>query len=262
MKKIHEVKARVGIKNFHLTNKEREYLRRIGLSIDAVKLYELLQQKGKLTAQRAASYTYNFPSAEYRLFYDLEKHRLVRRLPGRPRAFEALPFSMGFKFSLQNTENNLHKLIHNVINQKDSPDQLEIIIGRQALYDAYLVLADKAQHQIWLYSIGIAFSERLESTQRNAAKRGVSIKHVVQQHKISNQHIISKWQRIGVRLRYLKQPRGFHFFIIDGSHVCITFSSPDDTENRLSILTDNSAAVELFAAQFQNLWQGAKDIAC
>lgn len=248
-------------KGFKLSREEQEYLRRIGLSIEAVHLYELLQQKGRLTAQSAASYTYDFPSAEYRLFYDLEKHRLVRRLPGRPRAFEALPMPIGLKLSLQTTENNLHKLIHGVIKQTNAVDHLEIIIGRQALYDAYLVLADKAQHEIWLYSIGIAFSEKLESIQRNAVKRGVSIKHVVQQHKISNQHVISKWQRVGVSLRYLKQPRGFHFFVIDQSKVCITFSSPEDTENRLSILTDNEAAVELFCAQFQNIWKSAKDIA-
>jgi sugar-specific transcriptional regulator TrmB len=246
---------------FKLTMEEYQYLRRIGLSIEAVHLYELLQQKGRLTAQKAASFTYDFPSAEYRLFYDLEKHRLVRRLPGRPRAFEALPLRTGLKSSLQNAENDLHKLIQGVIKETDATDQLEIIIGRQTLYDAYLVLADKAQHEIWLYSIGIAFSEKLEGTQRSAVKRGVSIKHVVQQHKISNQHVISKWQRIGVKLRYHKQQRGFHFFVIDSKQVCITFSNPSDTENRLSILTDNSAAVELFCTQFQNLWNGAKDIA-
>lgn len=249
-------------KRFKLSQDEQVYLRQIGLSIEAVHLYELLLQKGRLTAQKAASHTNNFPSAEYRLFYDLEKHRLVRRLPGRPRAFEALPVSMGLKFSLQTAQNDLHKLIQGVIKQTAAPDQLEIIIGRQALYDAYLLLADKAQHEIWLYSIGIAFSEKLENTQRNAAKRGVSIKHVVQQYKLSNQHIISKWQRIGVRLRYYKQPRGFHFFIIDRTHVCITFSNTNDTDNRLSILTDNLSAVELFSAQFQNLWNVARDIAC
>ncbi len=251
----------VASKKFRLSLEEQEYLRRIGLSVQAVHLYELLHQKGKLTAQRAASYTYDFPSAEYRLFYDLEKHRLVRRLPGRPRAFEALPLSTGLKSSFQATEKDLQQLIHSVISQKGSTDQLEIIIGRQALYDAYLRLANQAKHEIWLYSIGIAFSEKLESTQRATIKRGVSVKHIVQQHKISNQHIISKWQRIGVRLRYYKQARGFHFFVIDHTRVCITFSSPEDTENRLSILTDNPAAAQLFCAQFQSLWSMAEDIA-
>lgn len=257
MKKLHIEKS--DLESVGLSPDQRDYLRRIGLSIQAVLLYELLLRKGKLTAQGAAAYTGDFPSAEYRLFYDLESHRLVRRLPGRPRAFEALPLPIGLKSSLHDTEKELRELIGRTLKDNQiSSDSAEIVLGREALYDTYIRFAHTAEYEICLYSIGIAFSDKLETTQRAAIKRGVSIKHVIQQRSLSNQHVIAKWLRAGVRLRYLKQARGFHFFVIDRRVVCITFSDPEDTDNRLSILTDNPAVAELFMQQFQSIWLQAK----
>ncbi len=247
-------------KTVALNLEERSYLRRIGLSIQEVHLYELLLEKGRLSAQGAATYTGNFPSAEYRLFYELEKHRLVRRLSGRPMFFEAVTPEVGIKASLQANDRELRALISHTLNKPQASDELEIIIGRQALYDAYMRNAVAAKHEICLYSIGIAFSNSLESTQKAAIKRGVSVKHVIQQRSLSNQHVIAKWQRIGVRLRYLKQSRGFHFFVIDRRVVCITFSDPVDTDNRLSIRTDNSAVVQLFIKYFQDIWSQARTL--
>lgn len=241
---------------------QRVYLRRIGLSIGAVKLYDYLLSAGRLTAQDASRLTQDFPSAHYRLFYELESHKLVRKIQGRPVAFAALPLQLGFKFSFQNNMRELHHLsgIPDKNNKSNPEADTEIIVGRQSLYDAYERLANKAKHEICLFSIGIAYSVRLEKTQRSAIKRGISIKHVVQQRKLSNQHVIAKWLRIGVKLRHLKTQRGFHFFVIDRTNVCITFSEPEDTENRLSVITNNKSATELFVSQFHDIWQRANVI--
>jgi sugar-specific transcriptional regulator TrmB len=244
-----------------LSDQQKQYLRKIGLSLEAVRLYELLLQKGRMTAQRAASLTQDFPSAKYRLFYELENHQLVRRIPGRPRSFEPVALSLGLKASLLDNQSVLERLLDLGTIQKQPEDGMaQILIGRRALYEVYIRYASEAMHEIHLYSIGIAFSKELETVQRAAVRRGVSIKHVIQQRKLSNQHIISKWHRAGVRLRYLRQPRGFHFFVIDGTMACITFSDPVDTDNRLSIVTTNEAAIEMFTAQFQGIWQQAEVI--
>lgn len=245
-----------------LSGEQKSYLRRLGLSMGAVQLYGLLLEKGRLTAQDASVLTLDFPSAKYRLFYELEKRQLVRRIRGRPLVFEALPLSLGLKASFQDNQQKLRQFIGPYLtNETGGPaGDAKLIVGRQALYDAYIRLADQAKHEICLFSIGIAYSDSLEKVQRKTIKRGVSIKHVVQQRKLSNQHIITKWLRAGVRIKYLKLEQGFHFFVIDNAHVCITFSDPNETENRLSILTDNHVAIELFAGQFRYLWQQAEAI--
>lgn len=270
MSKVLNNRVKVGPREAHLRHlskitlnaNQRAYLRRLGLSIGAVKLYDYMLQGKRLTAQDAAALTLNFPSAHYRLFYELENNKLVRRIRGRPLSFEALPLPLGLRSSFQNSLRELRQLsgISNANGKSSSGTHSEIIIGRQSLYDAYEKLAGEAKHEIYLFSIGIAYSTRLEKTQRFAVKRGVSIKHVVQRKKLSNQYVIAKWLRAGVKLRYLKLKQGFHFFVIDNTYVCISFSDPDDTENRLSILTNNETAIQLFTGQFRYLWQQAKAI--
>lgn len=234
-----------------------EYLKRIGLSDDAVELYDLLLVKDKLTAQDAATYTGHFPSAHYRLFYALEKRNLVRKTSKKPITYVPLPLEEGLPASLQQTEKKLKQLIKQ---SATKGGDVRIILGREDLYAAYAEVAAKAKYEIWVYSIGIAFSEQLEEVQRAAVNRGVSIHHIIQQKKLSNRLVISKWLRAGVRLKYLQKPRGFHFFLIDEQTVCVTFSDPDDTENRFSIMTKNPAAVDIFSSYFMQLWGEAKKI--
>ncbi len=241
-----------------LTRFESEYLHRIGLSFDAIRVYELLLATKQMTARELADKLLLFPSAIYRLCYELETAKLIRVVRVRPRQFAAINKALGLEASYEQQTHLLQKLIK--IAQLSSSDKTELIIGRQPLYDAYLQHARHAKHDIRVYSIGIAFSEELEQIQKAARKRGVIIWHVIQQQKLSNQHVVSKWQRVGVRLRYLPKARGFHFYIIDTKLVCITFSDPNDTENRLSVVTDNQAAVDLFGSQFQVIWNQARDI--
>ena|GEM_PF-2539476 len=244
-----------------LTDVERSYLHKIGLSKHAVELYNLLLVLGPLTAQAVTSHRSRFVSAQYRLFYELEAHNLVRRDGGRPRTFTALPLTLGLQSSLVSTEKQLESMLAKSLSgTEQSSDILEIIHGRQAMYDSYVHLAARAEKEVCIYAIGIAFSDKIEATHRSLIRRGVRIRHIVQQHKISNLHVISKWLKLGVKLRYLPQPRGFHFFLVDGHQICITFSDPHDTDQRFSILTDNQAAARLFQETFENLWREAQDI--
>ena len=238
------------------TDTTYQYLRQIGLSKHAVELYELLLERGPLSAQEAAVNTEAFASAQYRLFYELESRELVRRLSGRPLRFEALPLSDGLQASLLNQERQLESLV----NHAASDDVASLLIGRQKVYDTYMRLAANATQQICIYAIGIAYSEDLARTQTNAVARGVAIRHVVQEVKPSNYYVIDRWLRLGVQLRTLKRPRGYHLTIIDGTSAIVTFSNPSNTEERVSLLTHNPNIISLFQAQFESVWRHAKAV--
>lgn len=246
----------MGIK---LSKSEYEYLRRIGLSFDAIDVYELLLDGHELTAHEISLKLHLFSSAIYRLCYELEAAKLIIIMKVRPMRFAAIGKQTGFNASFENEKRILSNLIK-YSGQESSEREAEIILGRQALYDMYVNQAALARHSIRVYAIGIAYSEDLEKVQVSARRRGVSIHHIVQQKKPSNQHVIAKWQRLGVRMKHMLMERGFHFYLIDEDLVCVTFSSPDDTENRLSFATNNKAAIELFSAQFEMLWREAREI--
>lgn len=242
----------------HLLNKDqKDYLDEIGLSKHAIRLYELLLIMGPLSAQDAATHTLDFPSAHYRLFYELERCGLIRRSTGRPTVFTALPLHLGLETSLKRRESQLEKLLKN---ESDKSSDIRIILGRKALYDTYIDCVMAAKEEVNIYSIGIAYSKKLEKSQRQLTQNGVRIRHIIQKHRPSNYHVVHKWLRAGVKLRYLKKTHGFHFFTVDKKWVCITFSDSEDTENRLSILTDNQPATELFRTQFEQLWASARNI--
>jgi hypothetical protein len=215
---------------------------------------------GKLTAQDAATHTFDFPSAHYRLFYELERHKLVRRHTGRPRSWSALPTDVGMQSSLRDAQAQLESLLKSGTGKERPTGHIEILIGRQPLYEAYARHADFATKDIEIYSIGIALSDKLEAMQKALTKRGVSVRHIVQRYQPSNYHVIEKWRRLGIKPRYLPTKQGFHFFVIDDSWLCITFTDAVDTENRLSILTDNPTAIHIFHGQFSHLWTEAKRI--
>ncbi len=244
-----------------LTQKQVMYLREVGLSKEAIRLYELLIQKGKLTAQEAANFTGDHPSAEYRLFYFLEDRELVRRISGRPRSFEALPLKDGLQASFVDQQHELGSLLKLAINRIPTLEQATVVVGRQALYDMYVTLAPHAKHEICIYSIGIAYSNDLAQVQGDVIKRGVRVRHVVQQQKASNYYVIKKWLRLGAKVRYLAMPRGYHLTIIDTTHALVTFSDPFDTESRVTLISSNQSVVDIFIAQFNELWAESAAIA-
>ncbi len=247
----------------HLKAAQKIYLENLGLSADAIQLFELLLRHGPLTAQDAATYNYHFPSAQYRLFYRLEALGLVRRRSGRPLTFEELPLENGLSASLALKQQELGKLLTQSLGRKSAGSDVPVrlVVGRQALYDEYARMAPRAKHSIAVYSIGIAYSAELVAVQRAAIRRGVQVRHVVQQFKPSNYHVLHAWQRMGVRVRLNRSERGFHLMLFDDELAIISFSNPSDTDDRLNIVTDSPAAIRLFQTDFNALWHEAHDIA-
>lgn len=239
-----------------LRDKDKAYLKKIGLSKEAVRLYEVTLMHGPLSAKKAGEHTGSLQEAEYRLFYELEDRRLVRRIEGWPRRFEALPLSDGLQASLAQEEKQLEALVA----KAPLDGAANIIIGRQEVYRAYSRHARRAKKQICIYAIGIAYTEELAKTQAAARKRGVAIRHVVQEVKPSNFYVIDRWQKLGVQMKALKRPRGYHVTIIDDTHAIVTFSDPQDTDHRVSLLTGDPHIIAIFQSQFESIWRHARVI--
>jgi sugar-specific transcriptional regulator TrmB len=242
-----------------LTASEQTLLDRLGLSKRAIVLYEHLLRQDSLTAKQAAIIMKELPSAEYRLFRQLEQLGLIRRSTARPVVFTAISKEIGLRAAYLRFRFDLEKLVEKAA-AGENEYHLEVMIGRQALYQKYIELAGQSRQEICIYAIGIAYSKELERSQQLALKRGVRIRHILQQIKPSNFHVTHKWQRLGVQLRYAQSERGFHFMLFDAEVALISFSDPENTDDRLSIVTNNPAAVRLFETDFQHIWSNAREV--
>lgn len=241
-----------------LTRNQEEYLRELGLSKQAVRLYATVLDKKRLSASQAAGN--KFASAQYRLFYRLEEYGLVRRIKGRPIVFEAVSPDVALPVSFQIKETKLKQLLQKNLATSDDSIQMRLLVGRQAMYDEYAKQAIKAHQTIHEYTIGIAYSENFVNILRSAAKRGVRLRMVAQQLKPSNYHALHKWRKLGVDVRLSPAERGFHLMLFDGKIAIITFSNPANTEERLSIVTDNTAVIKQFESYFETIWRNAREV--
>ncbi len=228
----------------------RLYLDSLGLSAHEITVYSILVSKNQpLSAQDLATDLFVFPSALYRIFKKLESLGLIHMVGKKPLRYQAIDKNTGLKTAYKLNQENIMQFLNNATNNTNL-SETKVIIGRQATYDTYIEIAKLAGKSIDLYAIGIAYSKNLHHAQEEAMNKGVKIRHVVQQYQPNNFHVINKWKNLGVDIRYLKTPRGFHFTQIDKAITLITFSDPSDTENRLSILTDNPSVCKLFADSF------------
>lgn len=243
-----------------LADNKREYLEALGLSNHEILTYTVLVHENRnLTVQEIASRLFVFPSALYRILSELDRKKLIFRVGTRPLRYKALPEEDGLQAAFLATQADIAKLLAKVIG-KANDAETRIIVGRQATYDEYVHMANDAEKEITIYAIGIAYTDKLHDTQRAALKRGLKIRHVVQQHKPANYHVIHKWLKLGVGLRFLKADRGFHFTQTDRKVTLITFSNPANTDERLSILTKNPLVAELFSDMFEKIWLDAKEL--
>ncbi len=245
-----------------LKAEELVYLEKLGLSDHEIQTYQIALDSTKpLTAQEVASTLMVYPSAVYRMFEKLESLGLIKRLSGRPRSYQVVEKTSGFTLAYQEKVASLRRLLDATGASNEHSAQLtSMIAGRQAVYDEYIRHAQGARHEIAVYAIGIAYSKELYKTQSDAIKRGVYIRHVVQRVQPSNYHVVHKWQRLGVKLRHLKEEQGYHVVVIDREIALVTFSDKENTENRLTIVTKNPTAVRLFQTQFESIWQQAVEL--
>lgn len=242
-----------------LSDAEHLYLSELGLSKQEQKVYELLvQEDDPLEAKTVAAEIGVYPNAVYRIFTQLEYFGLAVKVAKRPVSYRATERTEGYVSGYSQKRGLLEEALHKTGYGQGGRGG-SVIIGRQALYDAYITLASEAKSEIAVFAVGIAYSAKLHSVQQAAIERGVHIRHVVQRISASNYHILHKWKSIGVNIRQLPEEQGFHLTVIDRTTALVTFSDPNNTEDRLTLQTNHPAAVTMFQTQFEDIWARSQE---
>lgn len=244
----------------NFTENERNYLMELGLSNEAIELYRMVFAHGVTTVLRAGDCLCKLPNGLYRLFYELEQLGLVSRVVGRPVRFRYTAPSLSFSAAYTAKTHRLSEMLARTGQSIIANDETEILIGKSALYERYIPMAHQAQHDMRLYTIGIAYSDRFEQVQRELLDRGVRIRHIIQERRPSNYHILNTWRNIGADIRMLPGLRGFHLMIFDEKAAMVSFSSPEDTENRVTIVVQRHGSITSLISLFESLWKESQPI--
>jgi sugar-specific transcriptional regulator TrmB len=239
------------------------YRTTLGITKQQATMYELLLATGPMSAVHIAEVLDYLPNAVYRLAKQLAIQRFVLIRPGWPRLFEAVPLNIALRQveqrSLAEQATVQSNLLGSVLKTGTiGAPEIVVLNGRKELYDRYMVEAQKARHEILVFAIGIAYDPLLDSAQRQVRQKGVEVRHIVQKYTKDNYHIVQKWQRIGVKMRHYPSLRGFHLMVFDAKTVIISFSNPDDTESRTSLVVQTPAAANAMRDYFYNIWAKAK----
>lgn len=244
--------------NSYMKSPDVESFRKeLGLTGLEAHAYETLLIVGPMTAKDLAVGLDNVPSGVYRLLNSLISRGFAYTMKRHPKIYAAVPMAQilpKLAKDRQVVQMRLQSTLLGFERPANRPPIVSMLHGKQALYERYIDEAERARAEILVFSIGIAYSDRLHATQQLARERGVEIKHVVQLIMPDNYHIVTKWQRLGVKVRHHPAPLGFHLMVFDGRTVIVSFSNPDDTEERTSLILNNPGAAAAMRDYFYGLW--------
>ncbi len=233
------------------------YRETLGLTPLEAEVYEMLLVVGSLPADQIAIGLDCSRNAVYRIVNDLVKRRFAVIRKGWPRVYEAVPLAMAlYQVEQKNRaeQATLQATMLGAVLQLSSAPEVGLLTGRQALYDRYVVEAQKAETEILVFAIGIAYSAILQDVQEEVCMKGVEVRHIVQRYSKDNYHIIKKWQRLGVKMRHYPAPLGFHLMVFDARTVILSLSNPKDTEQRTSMVLNSPVAAGAMREYFYGVW--------
>jgi len=226
---------------------------KLGLSLDERRLYASVYHHGSLTAAHAADCLGVFANAVYRLSYELEKLGLVVINRTRPRRIELVDPDIGLGTAQVTHVAELQEMLKTV-NLTFNTHAPQVLIGKNELYRHYKIWADNAKRSIKLYTIGIAYSKEIVRAQEAAVMRGVHIQHVVQERRAANYFVLNTWKKLGIEVRIRQQERGFHLMLFDDDLAVVSYSNPDNTDDRVSIVVRHASATRMFGLLFEQVW--------
>lgn len=237
-------------------------LTKIGLTHNEARIYSLLVLKGALSSEEIAREIKIFPNAVYRLAKKLLNKKFIVELDGWPKKYQAIPPKIAVENYIQKKLRDLEELKTISLSQFTeikSPTQVETLAGKNAMFDKYIELANKAKQEILIFSIGEPVNDEIKLANRDALERNVSIKFLVQISDKNNETLLNSWRRMGLEVRHYPA-QGFHLVIFDSQITLLTASNPKNPDERTTTIFPNQFFSHTMRDYFYALWDKASSI--
>ena len=239
-------------------------LAQLGIKPEEGSIYLLLLKSGSLEAKDIASARGIIVNSVYRSVRSLMQHGLIAEITTNPKRFQAVAPNIAIKRLADSESEKLlsqSRSIIDLISPSDNPNHLtmELLTGREALFDKYVEFASKAEHEILVISIGEEVPESIWMITQEALTRGVEPKFIFHKNDADNKHLILRWLAMGVPVRHLFG-EGYHLNIFDNHSAILSASNPKTSSERTGVVIYNDAIIGLLRTYFFQSWDAAKKL--
>ena len=185
---------------------------KLGLTQNQALAYQALCQHGPQSANQLAKQLDILPNACYRLDKDLERSNLITISNSHPQVFTAINPSIALTSFIQKHQTDLDKLQTLAVNElafkpPTSETQVDFLEHKNLFFNTYVKLANKAQEEILIISIGESVTDDILIANRDAIERGVSIKMIAHKYDHENQQLLKNHLKMGLLVRHLPQSK-------------------------------------------------------
>lgn len=237
----------------------------LGLTRDEARVYALLCSRGSQTALDLSKSCSILPNAVYRLIQGLAKKGFVVSLPTRPAKFQAIPAQIAVEAYATAKMQTVERAKSEAVAASTAPEhdiphtRIDIVTGRQAMFDTFVKLAKSARKEILVISIGEPVPDEVKITNYDAVSRGVSVKLMFHRYTKDNEQLLKSWVRMGAQVRYYPD-WGYHMTIIDRKQSILTANNPEETEERISMVIHSESLSKALGDYFNAKWSTALSI--
>ncbi len=237
----------------------------LGLTEAETRCYQLLVSQGARTAYEVAEKLNMFPNAVYRLMKGLGKKGFVVELETRPATFQPIPPTGAITYFSQLKVKHIEELKLRAIERVSKAEmskpmtQMNVLIGKNTLFAAYVRLAKEATREILIISIGEPVNDDMKLVNRDCLERGVAIKFIAHRSDPSNKQLLQSWVTMGIAVKHIPD-WGFHLVVFDGQKSIFSVNNPTRTEERMSLFINNKDLSTAFRTYFLSRWKDAKPI--
>lgn len=237
---------------------------KLGLSQIEAETYRILHEEGSLSVKQAAGKLNVLPNALYRVFDGLSEKGLVISSGKYPATYKPLSASIALDMFIKNKIRDLETTKEEIVssfNNVKSSDQtrIDIIKTTGEFFTAYVQLAKQAREEILIISIGEDVPDEVLLANRDALKKGISIRFIVHKYDKTNHDVLIRWQKMGLKVKYY-QDWGFHLVIVDGVKSLLAVNNPDNTNERLAMKIYSRGLSNAYADYFNSIWERSEEI--
>lgn len=248
----------------HTNQSIQDQLAEFGLSPDEADVYLLLLAKGSMTAKAVAAEQGIVVNSVYRIADVLVELGLANELDTRPKQFQAVSPSTSLKQLADARAKHLQTISRDLIrslSRKQNPNRLnmELLTGRQALFERFVELAEQATEEILVISIGEPVPETIWKVTKQMLGKGVKPKYLFHKYDKENILLVKRWLAMGAAVRYLPG-EGYHLNVFDDSAAILSASNPKQSRERSGVVIYNEAIIEMLRNYFFQQWGAAKKL--
>lgn len=221
-------------------------------------MYSLLLSEGSLSAQGIAMHLGIVVNSVYRSTKTLVALGLIKGLDITPKQFQAVSPHVAIERLADKRIDRIQQVSKAAISQLGSKQNahrlnMDLMTGRQELFERFVQLAKKTKLETLVISIGEPVPEAIWDVTKQSLARGVSQKFIFHKYDKENIMLIRRWQAMGVDVRHVPS-EGYHLNIFDRTAAILSASNTAQSKERTGVIIYNEAIIEVLRTYFYQQW--------